>query len=140
MMSTSMMYCRASNGTIRNCQKQIVECVCLQIVFMLLGIIFFCDLWFLFSPYKFAIKVKPVILQALQETVDQTENTLAHCSYFYLLLTTSCLLLWLKKSWSVYWAAGVEHAELQGHRTDAERSQPLCSDILFKETHFLCLA
>lgn len=32
---------------------------------------------------------------------------------------------------------GVEHAELRGHRTGAERSRPLCSDILFRGCCFL---
>lgn len=40
---------------------------------------------------------------------------------------------------SVYWAAGSELAELRDHRTGAERSQPLCHDMLFREHSFLCL-
>lgn len=124
--------------------------VCLQNVFLsvyqvLLGIIFFCDLCNPFSLlFEFEFKMKQCQSSCSnckrRRTRQKTPRLIVHTSISFQQCLVHCCDWRKAGALSVYWAAGSEHAELRGHRTGAERSRPLCLDILLGEQRFLCPA
>lgn len=121
-------------------QRKIVckdaSCPSAKCIYVLYKIMFFpvTSVTCLACPYKSAFKMKQRQSSCgIEEAADQTENTSAHCSHFYLLSTMPCLLLWLEISWScmsVCRAAGVEYAGLSG-------SQEWCDEVttfMFRHT------
>lgn len=137
-MFESIIYCLVTNGTLMypvwKKTNKFLD------VFMANAAFSVTSAACLVRPYTSVFRMRRFQPSSSQrEAADQTANTLPHCSYFYLLSTRPCLLLWLAISWSsvsVYRAAGAVHAELRGHRTAAGRSRPLCSDTLLRERRF----